>query len=216
MDFKVKICGLKEKEDILFVDSFGPDFVGFVFYPPSPRYVGKDFKEKISLVRKAKKVGVFVNPEYSFVKKALDAGIDFVQLHGEESPDFAKRIGLSRVIKAFRIGEKVDFKGLLEEMELWKGIFCFLLDTYVKGKAGGTGKTFDWKIAEKFSERGIRFFLAGGINLDNLREAVLKIRPYGIDLSSGVEERPGKKDFAKIEEFFRIVRELKGNRGDRI
>uniref|UniRef100_A0A7V4N3N7 N-(5'-phosphoribosyl)anthranilate isomerase n=1 Tax=Thermodesulfobacterium geofontis TaxID=1295609 RepID=A0A7V4N3N7_9BACT len=200
---KIKICGLKEEEDIKFLNDFPLDYMGFIMYPKSPRYVNNKLKELLSLVKKAKKVVVFVNPSYEEVKKALDLGVDFIQLHGEETLQFGKKIGLKRVIKAFKVKDNIlDFK----ELSLWENAYAILLDTYVKDIPGGTGKTFNWEIAKKVVSLGYKVFLAGGINPNNVLSAIRKVSPYAIDIAGGVELYPGKKDPEKIKRLFNSLK----------
>lgn len=199
---KIKICGLKQKEDIEFLNKFPVDYMGFIMYPPSPRYVGDSLLELISKVEKAKKVVVFVNPTYEEVKKVLDYGANLIQLHGEENLEFAKKIGLNRVIKAFRI--KNDFISM-EFLEEWRDAYGVLLDTYKPGVPGGTGETFNWNIAKTAVLKGLKVFLAGGISPNNIQKAIKEVKPYAIDIASGVESEPGKKDHKKIEQIFKIL-----------
>lgn len=195
---KIKICGLKFEEDIEYLNTFSVDYMGFIMYPKSPRFVGDQLKELLSKVKKAKRVAVFVNPQYEEVKKVLDWGIDLIQLHGNESLEFAKKIGLEKIIKAFRIGSKFD----LDILKSWEASYGLLLDTFVKGIPGGTGKTFDWKIAKSAVDLGYKIFLAGGLNIENVLSAIKEVSPYAIDIAGGLEIYPGKKDFQKIDEFF--------------
>ena len=196
---KIKICGLKEEEDIMFLNDFPLDYMGFIMYPKSPRYVSDKLKKLLFLVKKAKKVVVFVNPSYEEVKNALDLGADLIQLHGEETPQFGKKIGLEKIIKVFKIKDNLfDFK----ELSLWKNAYAILLDTYIKGIPGGTGRTFNWDIAKKVVSLGYKVFLAGGINPDNVLFAIKEVSPYAIDIASGVELYPGKKDPEKIKRLF--------------
>lgn len=195
---KIKICGLKFEEDIEYLNTFSVDYMGFIMYPKSPRFVGDQLKELLSKVKKAKKVAVFVNPQYKEVKKVLDWGIDLIQLHGNESLEFAKKIGLEKIIKAFRIGSKFD----LDILKSWEASYGLLLDTFVKGIPGGTGKTFDWKIAKSAVDLGYKIFLAGGLNIENVLSAIKEVSPYAIDIAGGLEIYPGKKDFQKIDKFF--------------
>ena len=200
---KVKICGLKKKEDVEFLNNFPVDYMGFIMYPKSPRYVNNELKELLSLVKKAKKVVVFVNPSYEEVKNALDLGADFIQLHGEETPEFGEKIGFKKIIKAFRVKEnRIDFK----ELSFWKNAYAILLDTYVKGILGGTGKTFNWDIAKRIVSSGYKVFLAGGIDPDNVLNAIKEVSPYAIDIASGVELYPGKKDPEKINRLFNSLK----------
>lgn len=197
---KIKICGLTRKEDLLFLNRFPLDYVGFVLYPRSPRYVGKNLKHLLGYVRETiKKVAVLVNPTYEEVKEVLDIGIDLIQLHGEETVEFAKKIGLSRVIKAFRIKDKVE----LDLIAPWEKAYAILTDTFVKGVPGGTGKTFNWSLAKVLVDHGYKVFLAGGLTPENVKQAISTASPYGIDLSSGVEVSPGIKDYTKISNLFK-------------
>ncbi len=198
---KLKICGITRVEDARLVAELGVDYLGVILYPKSPRFVPKEKRgELIRSVSGVKKVAVMVNPSLEEALEVLGEGFDFIQLHGEESLNFARRIGLERVIKAFRVGDKS-----VKIAEEWKKAHGILLDTYVKGSYGGTGKTFNWDIAKEMVERGFRVFLAGGLNPDNVEEAVKKVKPYAVDVSSGVEKSPGVKDRAKIEEFVKKV-----------
>ena len=198
---KLKICGITRIEDARLVAEVGADYLGVILYPKSPRFVPKEKRrELIRSVSGVKKVAVMVNPSLEEALEVLKEGFDLIQLHGEESLDFAKRIGLERIIKAFRVGDKsVDIP------EGWKEAHGILLDTYVKGAYGGTGKTFNWDIAEGLAERGFRIFLAGGLNPDNVEEAIKRVKPYAVDVSSGVEKSPGVKDEAKVRDFAKKV-----------
>ncbi|MFN3568577.1 MAG: phosphoribosylanthranilate isomerase [Caldimicrobium sp.] len=198
MSVKVKICGLTRAEDIHIIESYPVDYLGFIMYPPSPRYVGKDLKHLLSFPKKTKKVVVFVNPSYEEVKRALDFGADLIQLHGEESPELAKKIGLNKIIKALRIKNELN----LEELRIWKDCYALLLDTYKRGVPGGTGETFNWEWARLTVNAGYRIFLAGGITPENVLLAIEKVKPYAIDLSSGIEKSPGVKDPAKVKLLF--------------
>ncbi|MGC8965693.1 MAG: phosphoribosylanthranilate isomerase [Caldimicrobium sp.] len=202
---KVKICGITNKEDIEFLEKFSVNYLGFIMYPPSPRFVGDRLGELLGFVKKALKVAVLVNPTFEEVKKVLDLGVDLIQLHGNETPDFGKRIGFERIIKAFRVRDKINF----QELEAWKEAKALLLDTYLEGVFGGTGKAFNWELAREAVKKGFKIFLAGGLKPENILEAIEIVKPYGIDLSSGVEEYPGKKDHRKIEELFERLSKLK-------
>lgn len=199
---KVKICGLTNLEDLLLAEEYGADYLGFIMYPPSPRYVGEGLKGLLEAVSKAKKVVVFVNPTYEEVKESLNLGADLIQLHGSEDLEFAKKIGLKRVIKAFRVKEGFD----LEDLKAWKGVYALLLDTYKEGLPGGTGETFNWEIAREAVLSDYRIFLAGGLKPENVLEAIQKVFPYAIDLSSGLEKVPGKKDPTKLKELFQRLK----------
>jgi len=198
---KVKFCGLKRYEDVEKALSLGVDYVGFVLYPKSPRFVGFDeLKELVYTAGNTKKVGVMVDPEYEYVKRVLDMGIDLVQLHGEESFEFAKKIGIDRVIKAFRVKDELWIP------KEWYSVYAILLDTYSDKAYGGTGKTFDWRLAEKFVKEGFRVFLSGGLNPSNVMHAVKRVNPYAVDVSSGIEVSPGVKDHDKMIAFVKALR----------
>lgn len=195
---KIKICGITNLEDISLLEAYPVDYLGFILYPPSPRYVGKRLPELLKAVKKAKKVAVFVDASYEEIKETLDQGVDLIQLHGKETLDLAKKIGLNRILKAFKVKDSLDYN----ELTIWKDTYALLLDTYIEGVPGGTGKTFNWEIAKEVVMRGYRIFLAGGLNPENVLEALSKVRPYGIDLSSGLEKKPGKKDPEKVKALF--------------
>lgn len=203
---KIKICGITREEDILLIESYPVDYLGFILYPPSPRHVGERLRDLLSYVKRAKKVVVMVNPTYEDAKRALEHGADLLQLHGDEDPQLGSKIGLNRVIKAFRVRETLDY----EQLALWKEAHAILLDTFKKGMPGGTGETFDWGIAREAVERGFKIFLAGGLKPENLQEAIISVRPFGIDISSGVEVSPGKKDPEKIRKIFEVLKNLMG------
>ena len=145
-------------------------------------------------------MGVFVNETADRINRIADrCGLDAVQLHGDESPAFCKRIK-HRVIKAVRVKDASSLK----EMSRYS-VDAFLLDTYQKGLWGGTGQAFDWKLATRAKKYG-PVILAGGLNARNVKEAIRKVRPYGLDVSSGVEQSPGKKDPKKVKAFLNAVR----------
>jgi len=202
---RVKICGITNPEDALHTVKSGADYVGVITYPKSPRYAPKEQRKEVLEVLEGfsvKKVAVVVNEPYEFIKELLDEGFDLIQLHGEEDIELGKKIGLSRVIKVFRI--------LDEEPEVgeWKDAYAILLDKYSKTAYGGTGETIDWKVAKNLVEKGYRVFLAGGLNPENVREAVEFVKPYAVDVSSGVEKEIGRKDKKKVEEFIKRAKGL--------
>ena len=193
---KVKFCGIKREEDLLKAVELNVDYVGFILYPKSPRFVELErLKELTKLAKGVTKVGVFVNPQYEEVKRSLDLGIDLVQLHGEESFEFAKRIGMNRVIKAFRVKDDIDIN------HEWFNVYAVLLDTFSEKGYGGTGETFSWSVAQKVVNKGFRVFLSGGLRPENVREAIKQVRPYAVDVSSGIETLAGVKDHKKMEVF---------------
>ena len=195
---KVKICGITSIRDALAAVEFGADALGFMFYQASPRVVSNE--SVTAIVRELPpfltKVGVFVNASEETIRKAIvDCGLDTLQFHGEEPPEFCRRFGL-KAIKAFRVrGAESLVEMAAYQNEAW------LLDAFVPGKLGGTGAQFNWDIAKQATKLSQRVILAGGLTPDNIGQAVKEIRPYGVDVSSGVESAPGKKDHAKVRDF---------------
>ena len=149
-------------------------------------------------------VGVFTEQSDSIPQIADECGLDFVQLHGDQSEEFAEAIGPDRVIRVVRVKDEFSIDSLAD----YQLASCYLLDTYIKGKPGGTGATFDWSLAilaRKLLRKPI--ILAGGLNPGNVFDAIRAVRPYAVDVSSGVESSPGNKDLAKVKEFIDHVRE---------
>ncbi len=202
MKVRVKICGITTIEDAEAAVSFGADAIGFIFYDKSPRFVSPEIAGEIidHLPPFITRVGVFVNPTKDLVRETIDSiGLDRVQLHGNESPAFCQAYG-DRVIKAVQIKD-ADTLTLLEKYR----VKTFLLDSYAPDSYGGTGQTFDWEWAVKAKEYG-QIILSGGLNPENISEAIRIVTPYGVDISSGVEESPGKKDHKKIERLMDAIR----------
>lgn len=199
---KVKICGMTQLKDALYAVEQGADAVGFIFYKKSPRAVTMKVVREIiaKLPPLVDTVGVFVNESADRVNKIADyCGLDLVQLHGEESPAFCRKIH-RRVIKAFRVKDLQSIK----ELEKYP-VSGFLLDTFADNLHGGTGKTFDWNLALPAKKIG-PVILAGGLTPRNIRQAVSQVRPYGVDVCSGVEESPGIKDLEKVRAFLKNIR----------
>jgi len=200
---RIKICGITHLDDALMAIEAGADALGFVFVPNTPRYIHPEQAGSIidQLPPFITTVGLFVNTEQQGIEAIADGcRLNLIQLHGDEPPDLC--VALSRrVIKAFRVKDESSVSRLSDYR-----VSAYLLDTYVKGALGGTGKAFDWNLALKAKLYG-RIILAGGLNPDNVASAVLQVRPYGVDVSSGVEASPGRKDPAKVKAFIRAVRE---------
>lgn len=197
---KVKICGITRLEDALQAVLAGTDALGFVFHKKSPRYLSPE--KAASIIRElppfVQTVGLFVNSEADFVNDISDlCRLDLVQLHGDESPEYCDLIR-RRVIKAFRIKDISS----LDTVRNYR-VAGILLDAYSPHAYGGTGFSFNWDFAGNVSEYG-PIILAGGLNPDNVEEAVAKVCPYAVDVSSGVEVSPGIKDPEKVSEFIRI------------
>jgi len=204
-DVKVKICGITNWADARMAVEAGADFLGFNFYRRSPRYI--EPAKAGAIVRRLPKgvgaVGVFVNEDQeAIVKIADDVGLDAVQLHGEESPGLVARLAwVQQVIKAFRVSESLDY----EKIRQYPGTTAILLDGFDAKRRGGTGKTFDWKLARRMGKR-VPIILAGGLTAENVSEAIRIARPYAIDVCSGVERAPGKKDAGKMRAFVRAAK----------
>ena len=198
MNVKVKICGITSITDALVAVEAGADALGFMFYAPSPRCVSCASAVEITrqLPPLVAKVGVFVNPTEEEVRRAIaECGLDTLQFHGEEPAGFCRRFGL-KVIKAFRVRDAESLQPTKDfSTEAW------LLDSYVAGQLGGTGARFNWDLATDAARRHRSVLLAGGLTAENAAEAVRTVRPYGLDVSSGVESAPGKKDAAKVRAF---------------
>jgi phosphoribosylanthranilate isomerase len=207
----VKICGLTNLEDARFVSGALADYLGFIFYENSPRFIEPPKAGAIiNWIEGPRTVGVFVNQPLDDVNMIVrQTGIDLVQLHGTESPDYCRLVE-KPVIKAFHIDSNTTTGDLSNAMEPYTGhVAYFLFDTKTDALWGGTGKTFDWNLLEKIS-RDRPFFLSGGLNADNVSDACRLARPYAVDLSSGVEQAPGIKDYDKLEQFFDAMQRVSG------
>lgn len=204
--FKVKICGITNYDDAAAAFEMGVDLLGFNFYPKSPRYLTPEAAAAIidRLPALIDTVGVFVNSSFEEIRRTMDTcSLDWVQLHGDESPEFCKSLNSVDVktMKALRIKDESD----IQEAEKFF-TDAILLDAFHPERYGGTGLTFDWNIVGHI---GKRVFLAGGINPDNAVEAV-ELGVYGIDICSGIEVEPGKKDHEKMKKLFDNIRHLRG------
>ncbi|MHB9072104.1 MAG: phosphoribosylanthranilate isomerase [Desulfobaccales bacterium] len=203
---RIKICGITNVEDALLAAELGADALGFIFYPKSPRCVTPDAAREIiaQLPPFVMSVGVFVDEEAAVVQYlAVRAGLDWVQVHGGESPAYCRSLG-RRVIKGFRIKDESSLK----DLEPFQGaVQAFLLDTYKKGQVGGTGETFDWRLAREAKRYG-QVILAGGLNPGNVAQAIKIAQPQAVDTASGTEAAPGKKDPEKLRAFFSALREV--------
>jgi len=203
---RVKICGITRVEDALLAASAGADALGFIFYEKSPRFITPSAARAIikKLPPFIAKVGVFVDEQAGRVEEiAAEAGLTTLQLHGKESPAYCEEIGIN-VIKALRVRGEEDIKNISSF-----NVAALLLDTYKKGQAGGTGEVFDWALAVKaVGESSRPIILSGGLTPDNVAEAARQVRPYAVDVSSGVEAAPGIKDRALVESFIRRAKLL--------
>ena len=195
---RIKICGITRTEDALACEAAGADALGFMFYEPSKRHV--TFEAAARIIRAmpplVSKVGVFVNAPADFVSEAIEvAGIDTLQFHGDESPEFCAQFHRP-FIKAFRVKDRDS----LDAARAYENC-AWLLDSYVPGEHGGTGARFNWDLAGELVATGRPVILAGGLNPENAAEAVRSVNPYALDVSSGVELAPGIKDSAKVAAF---------------
>lgn len=202
---KIKICGITNKEDALDAIELGASALGFIFYEKSPRCVEKEVLEELSffLPPFVQLVGVFVNHSKEEIEDVVSrCHLDLVQLHGDESPEFCSSIS-HRVIKSISVSDESD----IDRISAYQGhVSAILLDTKVDGFVGGTGQSFDWGLAIKAMEFGTPIILAGGITIDNLQKAIQLVNPYAVDISSGVESSPGKKDYNKMRDVISVVR----------
>lgn len=201
---RVKICGITREQDAVEAAHAGADALGFVFYPPSPRAVSAERAAELCqlLPPFIERVGLFVNASVSEVQAVLDiVPLSLIQFHGDESPDFCQQFA-TPYIKAIRISAD-NAEQALQQIEAHSMAQGFLLDAYEKGVPGGTGKTFDWsKIPAELDQPLV---LAGGLDADNVAQAMAEVAPYAVDVSSGVEVSPGVKDLAKINQFMQSV-----------
>ncbi|MEW6041350.1 MAG: phosphoribosylanthranilate isomerase [Elusimicrobiota bacterium] len=212
---KIKICGITNFEDALNAAGLGADYAGFIFSKKSVRNIS--IKNASEIIKKlpvsVKTVGVFVDENVeNIIKTIKKCSLNLIQLHGNESLEYCKNLkdelaksNLNSVglIKAI----KIKNRDIIESIENYKGKIDFLLlDTFVEGAEGGTGATFDWDIAVEVKKSGMDFFLAGGLTPENVKQAVEKIQPYGVDTSSGVERLPRRKDFDKLKRFITCLK----------
>lgn len=200
---RVKICGIRRPEDVAIVNEFLPDYIGFIMVPGSKRYVSPEtiIELKKNLDSRIKTVGVFVNETIDNIKKIkVNCGLDVIQLHGEESPEFCQKLG-GRIWKAIRVKDE-DCTEILDTYAEYAELL--LLDTYVDGTHGGTGLPFDWDLID-FLSSDYNIALAGGITRENAALAKQKVNPELIDIASGSETN-GIKDREKIKDIIEIIR----------
>lgn len=206
MRTRVKICGITNLEDARDAVKAGADALGFVFFPGSPRVVDEESAGEI--IRKLSPfittVGVFVDESVERIREIVEcAGLNAVQLHGSETPEFVEEVRIAlpntRIIKALKISNSDDFISIGAY-----AVDAVLLDTFHSDKPGGTGEVFDWDLTLKAKmPEGVPFILAGGLKPENIASAVEKVKPFAVDVSSGVEKEPGRKDPLLIFEFMR-------------
>lgn len=203
MSVIVKICGITNPVDARAAAEAGANALGFVFCEKSPRYVPVQVAAAIArdLPPYIVKVGVFVNaPEELVFRAARDCDLNLLQFHGSESPGFCSKFGIMSM-KAFRVRDAESLKELRSyPTDAW------LLDAYSPDQPGGTGARFDWQLAREASSWGRPIFLAGGLTPANVAEAIHQVAPYGVDVSSGVEAAPGRKDHSRVRAFIHAAR----------
>ena len=201
---KVKICGITNLEDAQFAIKAGCDAIGFVFFKESRRYITpRKAKEIIDcLSTKVLKVGVFVDANEKDIRWILkNCGLNMLQFHGDESPDFCDRFKDCKVIKAFRIRRKRDVRNIYRYK-----VSGYLFDTYIKSKPGGTGEKFDWELVRDLDDLEGEIFISGGLTDKNVQKAIEVVNPDWVDVSSSVEKTPGKKDPLKVCNFIRVAK----------
>jgi len=204
MSVKAKICGLTNLADAQAAVAAGADALGFNFYEKSPRFIL--LEAAVEIVKQippfVMRVGLFVNAPEDFVLRAIsEAGLTMLQFHGDEPPEFCTQFGLMSM-KAFRIRDEKS----LDELPKYQ-TDAYLLDAFSPEARGGTGEKFNWDLAVEAQKFGKPIFLAGGLTPYNVADAVRRVRPFAVDVSSGVESAPGKKDVAKIRAFIGAVRQ---------
>ena len=203
---RIKICGITNLEDALLAVGLGVDALGFIF-ASSPRQVNSVKAREI--IKKIppfiSSVGVFVNEKLEKIRELADeCFLDYIQLHGEEPPEFCRGLRPEKIIKSFRIKDEKSLKQVFSYSQL----SAILLDTFMEGKAGGTGTTFNWQIAGEAKKTGKPIILSGGLSPENVRQAIESVTPFAVDVSSGIESHPGKKDKVKLTAFIKAVRSL--------
>jgi phosphoribosylanthranilate isomerase len=201
---RVKICGLTNAADAVAAAEAGADALGFMFFAGSKRNIS--FADAAAIIRELPafvcKVGVFVNAPAAEIRRAVaETGIDALQLHGEETPEFCAQFEPLRVVKAFRLRDRDS----LRDCQRYPA-HAWLLDSFVDGAHGGTGVTADWDLAAEAVQLHHRVILAGGLRVETVAEAVRRVRPFGVDVSSGVESAPGRKDATKVRAFIENAR----------
>ena len=210
MSVKVKICGITRLDDAIAAVEAGANALGFIFYDQSPRNLTAAQARGIisKLPPFVSKVGVFVNAGEEFVRsRAVECGLDTLQFHGDETPEFCRRFAPMKVVKSFRIRDAKSLAVLPPyDTDAW------LLDSHVEDKLGGTGVTFNWELAWQAKDYGRPVMLAGGLTPENVAEAIHEVWPYAVDVSSGVEDAPGLKNLKLVQMFIANVRSVEQDR----
>jgi len=205
MTTAVKICGITRLEDALASIRAGAHAIGFVFYRPSPRYIAPQDARAIidQLPESVLKIGVFVNEDLKSLSQVVtQARLSAVQLHGNESPAYCRELAPTYVIKAFGATNNLNLEGY--------DVDAIMLDTKDDLLHGGTGRVFDWSIAQRATTSVPKLFLAGGLSPENVAEAITRVRPYAVDACSSLETRLGKKNHERVRAFIKAVRSVEG------
>ena len=205
----VKICGITNLEDALAAVAVGADTLGFNFYKPSPRYITPQATREIieQLPGSVLTVGVFVNEDspQTVMTIANEAGIKALQLHGDESPDYCRELAANTlVIKTLAVSDSFD-----PALACGYQVDAIMLDTRDNRLRGGTGRVFDWSIAQQVSRLVPKLYLAGGLSPENVEEAINRVHPYAVDACSSLEDRPGTKNHGRMRAFVGTVRGVK-------
>jgi len=206
MQTSIKICGITRPEDAITAAQLGANALGLVFYSPSPRVVSIPQAQAIANVTPpfVQLVGLFVNANTKEIEQILkEIPLNLLQFHGEEMPDFCEQFNRP-YIKALHIKENSD---LNQQIAAYKNARGILLDTFNPNLKGGTGETFDWKLIPQNLEKPL--ILAGGLTVENVKQAILQVKPSAVDVSGGVEESKGIKRFSKMRDFIQAVQSIK-------
>lgn len=204
MSTRVKICGLTTLDDALDAIELGADYLGFNFYPDSKRFISFEKAAEIfqDIPTEIPKVGIFVNADPQLViDTATELGIDILQFHGDEAPSYVNQFARAK-IKAFRMNRADDLKNISE----YETDFI-LVESVVENAYGGTGIVGNWDIAREAKKYG-KIFLSGGLTPENVEIAVHTVKPFAVDVASGVESSPGRKDYRRMEEFIKRAKGL--------
>jgi len=208
---QVKICGITHKEDAMFAAQYGATALGFIFYPQSPRYIMPEDAQKIisALPEKVVRVGVFVNEKPEEIKRVVEyCSLDMIQLHGDETPDYCRQFPVSTIIKALSLRNDGDVNYALNYQ-----VAAVLVDSCQADLYGGTGKKANWNLACRVKDKK-PLILAGGLNVENVAEAMKIVNPAALDINSGVEISPGKKDHKKITKILNVIRTVEVTSGN--
>lgn len=199
---EIKICGITNQEDALFAAACGVDALGFIFYPPSPRYIDPVRAREIidALPDEVVKVGVFVNQSAPAVRQIFDfCGLDLIQLHGDETPEYCRKFPRTRLIKAVFLQNEADCSKLEQYPT-----HAILVDSRAPGKYGGTGTMVDWALAARV-RKSYPLILSGGLKEENITAALVAVSPAAVDINSGVESVPRRKDSEKVRRIIELI-----------